>query len=379
MTLPPRRDGLPVTHNGRVVDFSFWPSRSTPTGVVPQTRLFAIDPWGIIRQAVEDGCPPARKIEALACLTQAQAFFEVGTGHGNEAARPVALYYSYLNAMKTYCLTRGSHDTLAGALHGLVAHGTNNVFDFDDAFLETKSSHTTSTGVFKPQIFDEMTTVLTGVTIPTGKTYQMKALAPQILSGHRLWVEAADEAERFFSLKSINFRHRAATQEMWIEVELLVEDIERFGGSAQEALERSGLTNFEQVASAEPERVILFQESASVSYTGPEPLANLGQLVERVRHQLWMTVMLIPPYRRYYLYLCPPAEADDRLPQLLSMYAATYFFGSITRYRPDKFDDLLRGRFGPRVRDFITGQPRQFVYQLASEMARRDVARPSIL
>lgn len=369
--------GQPVTFNGRPVDFSFWPSRLSPHGAVPQTRLFAIDPWGIIRQVVENKCPSIRRTEALACLTQAQAFFEVGTGSGNEAARPVALYYSYLNAAKTYCLTRGTLATLAGGSHGLVAHSPNNLYDFADAILETKTSHTTSSGVPKPQIFDEMTKVLTGNPVSAGTTYRMSALAPQILSGHRLWVEASGQAERFFELQSVNFRHDPGSRTMWLEVELLADDIGRFGVSAQDVLDLSGLTDFELLTGGDPARVIL-RERTPLPYTEPEPLAELDLLVQRVRHHLWMTVMLIPPYRRYYLYLCPTNEAPS-LPQLLSMYAATYFFGSITRYRPDKFDDLLRGPFGPRVRDFITGQPRQFLYQLASEMARRDVARPSIL
>lgn len=369
--------GHPVTFNGRAVDFSFWPSRSSAHGVVPQTRLFAIDPWGIIRQVVENECPATRRTEALACLTQAQAFFEVGTGSGNEAARPVALYYSCLNAAKTYCLTRGPHETLAGGSHGLVAHSPNNVYDFADAFLETKSSHTSSAGAFKPQIFDEMTAVLTGSPVSTGTTYPMSAIAPQILSGHRLWVEASGEEERFFELRSVNFRHDPASKTMWLEIEMLADDIARFGISAQDVLDHSGLVDFELLTEGDPARVIL-RERTPLHYIAPAPLAELDLLVQRVRHHLWMTVMLIPPYRRYYLYLCPPAEAPS-LPQLLSMYAATYFFGSITRYRPDKFDDLLRGPFGPRVRDFITGQPRQFLYQLASEMVRRDVARPSIL
>jgi hypothetical protein len=376
MSLHNRRSGQAVTDKGRIVAFSFWPSRTTSQGPVAQTRLFAIDPWAIIRQVVENECSGGRT-EALACLAQAQAFFEIGTGQGNEAARPLALYYSYLNAAKAYCLTRGTAGTLDGASHGLKAHGRHNVFDFADTYLQTIPSSSSASGTPKPQMFDQMMSVLTDGVSPA-PSYEMSALAPQILSGHRLWVEASNEPERFFNLEAVTFRHNSATNEMWLEIELLADDIGRFGITSQDVLSRSGLVNFEEVVSADPSRVV-FQESSTLTYGAAGPLAELDRLVQRVRHQLWMTVMLIPPYRRYYLYLSPQAEAVHRLPQLLSMYAVTYFFGSITRYRPDKFDDLLRGPFGPRVRDFITGQPRQFVYQLASEMARRDVARPSIL
>ena len=179
MTLQNRHDGQPVTSRGRAIAFSFWPSRTTPQGPVAQTKLFAIDPWAIIRQVVENDCPVGRRTEALACLTQAQAFFEVGTGQGNEAARPVALYYSYLNAAKAYCLTRGTAGTLDGASHGLKAHGRNKIYDFADTYLQTVPSGTTHGGVPKPEMFDEMMSVLTGGTAPQ-PSYEMAALAPQI-------------------------------------------------------------------------------------------------------------------------------------------------------------------------------------------------------
>jgi hypothetical protein len=40
-------------------------------------------------------------------LQQAQDFFSAGTERGFESARPLALYYSYMNLVKSLCLTRG--------------------------------------------------------------------------------------------------------------------------------------------------------------------------------------------------------------------------------------------------------------------------------
>ena len=71
---------------GRQVEFSFWPSRSGGLHRAIQTRLFALDPWGIIRQVVEEECQAARQKEALACLEQAEDFYSIGTGRGIEAA-----------------------------------------------------------------------------------------------------------------------------------------------------------------------------------------------------------------------------------------------------------------------------------------------------
>src|ERR671924_350294 len=59
------------------------------------------------------------------------------------------------------------------------------------------------------------------------------------------------------------------------------------------------------------------------------------------------------------------------VPQLLSIYAITFYLGSITRYRPHHFDRMISGPYGPRIQDFVTGQPLQFLYLMASEFAKQ--------
>ena len=102
-------------------------------------------------------------------------------------------------------------------------------------------------------------------------------------------------------------------------------------------------------------------------------------LVKSVRDYLWVTVASVPPYRRYYLYLAPTADHAQLLPQLLSIYAVTFYLGSITRYRPHHFDKIVDSPMGPRIEEFISGQPLQFIYLMASEFAEQDVTKPSIV
>jgi hypothetical protein len=109
------------------------------------------------------------------------------------------------------------------------------------------------------------------------------------------------------------------------------------------------------------------------------PADEVNQLAATLKPFLWATVSTVSPYRRYYAYLCPQVEQGTLVPQLLSIYAVTFYLGSITRYRPHHYDNLITSPWGPRVQDFVTGQPAQFVYLMASEFARQDVTRPSIL
>ncbi|MGC3519828.1 YaaC family protein, partial [Pseudomonas aeruginosa] len=79
------------------------------------------------------------------------------------------------------------------------------------------------------------------------------------------------------------------------------------------------------------------------------------------------------------VYACPQNEQQHVIQQLLSIYAISYYLGSITRYRPHQLPKISKDIFGPLIQDFITGQPMQFLYLIASEFAEQDVAKPAIV
>jgi glutamine synthetase adenylyltransferase len=101
--------------------------------------------------------------------------------------------------------------------------------------------------------------------------------------------------------------------------------------------------------------------------------------VDQLKKQIWVTINGAQPYRRYYAYLAPLAEQAAVLPQLLSIYALTYYFGSITRYRPQLFDSFLVDAFGPRIEEFVSVQPMQFLYLIASEFAEQEITKPALI
>jgi hypothetical protein len=50
----------------------------------------------------------------------------------------------------------------------------------------------------------------------------------------------------------------------------------------------------------------------------------------------------------------------------------------MVRYRPHIFDRVTEGSYGSFVNEFVSAQPEQLLYLLASEMCRREVAKPAI-
>ncbi|WP_425050474.1 YaaC family protein [Psychromarinibacter sp. S121] len=322
-------------------------------------------------------CPPNKREEASACLRQAHDFYLVGTEKGVEAARPLALYYCYMNLLKVYCLTWGANASFNNAQHGITEIFNAN---YEDIILRGFPS---PNGQGKLQNFSELLLVLQGAGLPHNTDLRLGDVFPQILPGHRLWCDAANRTERFVALEDIQFWRNRDTREVWLRLYLFSDDLSRLGVTHTEFLNESGFhADFHEVACDREQterKVICFEQVATVTYPDRHPADLLETLVSGVRHHLWATVTSIPPYRRYYAYLCPAGELASRLPQLLSIYAITYHLGSVTRYRPQDYDNMLVGKFGSRIQDFVTGQPAQFLYLLSSEIARQEITQPSII
>lgn len=284
-----------------------------------------------------------------------------------------------MNLVKSLCLTRGSPATFDQAQHGLSEQLVPNGKELTGAFLNAYPSPNQN----KLQNFDELKSVLTGNHLAANARFDLPHLIPQILSGHRLWSLAANKRERFISTQDIQFTYNPDTQDLWLRVYFFAEDLTRLGVTHQKLLSEGGLAGtFREVQTndeVEGRRLICFEQIQVTNCANGYPADHILGVAASVKDVLWATISTVPPYRRYYVYLSPPAEVGSRMTQLLSMYAVMYYLGSITRYRPHHFDALVAGPYGPRIQDFVTGQPLQFLYLMTSEFARQDVTKPSIL
>lgn len=83
-----------------------------------------------------------------------------------------------------------------------------------------------------------------------------------------------------------------------------------------------------------------------------DPAEALALIIRKFKNKIWETARIESPHRKPYLYCCPDAEQNTRLPQILSVYLLMFFLGSVTRYFPLYFDDLLDSRYGPLFETF---------------------------
>ena len=193
---------------------------------------------------------------------------------------------------------------------------------------------------------------------------------------------STQQKERFVAIEKIDTMQNPITKEIWLNLNIYADDLTRLNITHSELLTKAGLSNdFTEVSnksgSPDPKRILKFEQNSTIQYSRPSDEVPL--LVEGLRHRLWAIVQSIPPYRKHYLYLCPHTEQDQLLPQLATSYALIFLLGSVTRYRPQEFDSLLRGRDGSFIQEFLSSAPRQFLYLLASDFAERDITLPAIV
>ena len=232
----------------------------------------------------------------------------------------------------------------------------------------------------KKELYAELFKAFTGKTIVGEKKYRLGKLMPQILFGHRVWCVAANESERFLSINELQYVVSDKASEAWIRLQIDEQEVSKLHLTHKELLSNSRLKNkWKIVRQSDTNRknCLCIEQISNTSYS-QRPGDALRIMSENMRQYLWCSVLLHPPYRKYYLYIAPNAERNSVLPQLLSMYLIIFFLGSITRYQPHHFDRLLDTDYGAHLIGAISEIPNQFIYLMASEILGREVTRASL-
>jgi hypothetical protein len=330
-----------------------------------------MSPWPVLEGVVSTRCTGVATREARAFLQQALDFY-TASARGQVRSNPLLLYYAFLNLAKTFALTSGRASTVVEAKHGIAEDrqpgseelgGAELVIVDDPRWLNVFPLLVRSMGYTPP---------------PNGTRYRVLDLLPQVVIGHRLWREAGG-SERYVPVSTL-FHHDPQARQMWLTLYVKKDDLSRFGITRNRVLREGGLASAfrevrDPILSGVP-NYVCFEQTTPLSY-GDRPSDQIADLAGLVRPFLWRSATSVPPYRNYYIQLDP--LPGPRLPQLATLYALFFYFGSITRYRPHVFDDVLQSSYGPFVSEFVSAQPEQLLYLLTSEMREREVAKPALI
>lgn len=374
------REGEYLSIKDYIVPFSFWPTRKTQTRSILSTRVFANDPWPIITSSIKEKITAiSTKKEALAYCEQSQDFFRSAQIARVSAAKPILLYYAFLNLAKAFILSKRVRPELSNAYHGLknvdIPHRT-----LTNAKLE---AHKDKAGTKRANIFDAFFYALHKKHVPTNTfIYNLRDIIPQVVVGHRLWLEAMNSIsnnnrkERFISVDYLYFMHHKQRKELWVNISLRRSALTRFNYGVSDFIDKADWGNWTAVASGAPS-YICYQQNKVVRHSG-SPADRLSGITEKLKTVFWQTVRTDQPFRKFYLY-ANPSQNKQVLPQLLSIYAIMFYLGSITRYSPLWYDEIVDSEFGTFIESFIDSQPTQFLYLMTSYFAEREVAKAAIV
>jgi hypothetical protein len=368
---PSRLPGVVLELNQREVEFSFFPAVHKQRRWHVSDTIFAVSPWALMQGEIDSRrLSKLRRAEATAFLQQGHDFYVAA--QERLSANPLLYYYAFLNIGKALLCVRRITDSFDHAHHGLreLRVDEGGGLTLNTAKLVVRD------GKNKVNVFPAVMAAL-GYQRPKDDTrLQVSELLPQIVVGHRQWRNAEDQDERFVRV-DVKFRHDDEKKAVWVCLYVRLGDLSRYTITPAQVLTGGKIgTAFRQVASLDP-NAHCFELSKPAKYKR-EPVEVLQKLAGQVRVYLWEIVSALPgtAYRRYYLYLTP--GGGESLPQLGSMWATLFYLGTVVRYRPHTFDEMIAGPFGPFITEFISAQPNQMLYMLASEMCQREVAQPAI-
>jgi hypothetical protein len=322
----------------------------------------------------------APRIEATAFLVQARDFYRAATHSEIGAAKPLLLYYGFLNLAKCYAVYASDATIGSGTRHGLserlpttlgAVHGDVRILRNQDAV----SAFAKLSGALQ----DPLPAANPGLNYAELRSQDFLS---QILIGHRIWCLGEGINERFISLQDVRYRHDPDTHDIWITVRMFKDDLSRFGYSlrtAAAALNSRLGGAFHSVACQDEfdgRLLVEFELTNKLNYPN-RPSEALQALSDIISRSLWRSITTIPPFRKYYIYIKSPTQTI--LSQLQSLYLSTFYFGSITRYKPQNFAQILNSDIGPFVQEFFTNQPSQFLYLMASRFVEQEVTKAAIV
>ncbi len=375
---PNSRKGQAITIKRRPVEFSRWPVNRTTRRYALQPIIFANSPWNIIRNKLTDTSTnnPDEKREALAFVDQAEDYFTAARHTLTIATKPVLFYYSFLNLAKAFIIHRKILSTLPSAKHGLSEERLKNGQELINTNIKAYGGNRHN------NIFDAFYKALTGNNFTTSeRVIKIIDVLPQILQGHRIWCGITDKPERFISIADFGLMDDPEKKSLWSTLYFDETDLSRLDLTSRQLRLRSGLDELFRVVlhnNSNMQNSLALELKNVVRYTG-RSADKVQQVVDSIRPHLWTNILSVPPYRNYYIYLCPDAEKNQKLPQILSIYAIFYYLGSLTRYRPHKFNEILTGKYSIHIKEILLNIPPQFVYLIACEFAEQEVVPAAII
>jgi hypothetical protein len=363
--LPLPRSGSPLEIKGSKVEFSYFPTHKGTRRAGLHSKAYTTDAWSVIQASVRRIPKRELRANAVAFAEQARAFYSAAMAAPTSRARPLLLYYGFLNLAKTLCLLKRNSRVIGYAKHGLTVNASGRS-------LKTATLKAFPSKDKEVSIFDEFLAAIGEQRLKTEKIFRVHDLIACSLIGHRLWCGAEGRADRFLRLSRIEVMHDKESKKLWLRTAMQAGSRKRSGISSKDISKHGFAGKWKQIRAPEGNSSdwIWWEQKEPLEYTG-RPSDKLDTLIAGARSLLYRSLTVAEPFRSYYVYI--PPKRFRRHHQMAARYALLFFLGSITRYHPADFDDYLDSQFGPFISEFLASEPSQMLFEMASLCASREI------
>lgn len=325
-------------------------------------RVVTADPWAFFRSEVQRKLVGAEQARACAYIVQAHDFSQAAE-NPEIGSKPLLYYYCFLNLAKVAILLWGTPIPLR-LMHGIEDPKANikqriRVSGQQIRFRKRSSNN--------DQAWAELWRILGGDT-SDDKTVRLVDVLAQVPTIHRTFTSATQAGTTLLPIHKIDAFNDGS--HVWLRVAFKRHD--RDVELTLPTLRRSPefIDCLHQVASASADEIWFETSPEKGTRRGIEP--SLRRLTEAAFQVPTAAILTSGGYRYYF----STVSSAGWLHPAAAIYAAMFYLGSVTRYKPDVFGKLLSGGYAWVVQEFLATAPMQFIYLLASVVAGCEVVRP---
>ncbi len=328
--------------------------------LVKNGNVYVSDIWSfwnyIIKvQGKKDNVKQNQRTNFLRTLLEQAHYFYISAEQAPFKAKPLLYYYAFMNIAKVVINIDSYIGTTKDYYHGIECHW-EDVEKLSDAEIQLKNFNGSPTKLSVSYQFMKIVG-----TINAGQQWPwtcnvLSELFSSCVGIHRAYAEVGNQKESFFRLDNIELNKEGKRLIFTAEIHdcsnknvLMLR--KRYGNNITEIKDEKGILTGKYGWAEE----ITMKSNTSTR-------ADYYRLSELIKNKgiwyLWNNKETIS-------YVSPNAILQ---PPESIIYNIMFFLGSIARYQPYKFEELLSDREHWMIGEFLQTQPKQFLYLVTSKI-----------
>lgn len=310
-----------------------------------EKKLIISDIWAFWDYVIKKKNRNKKFLQSL--LEQAKNFY-IAAENAPLKSKPLLFYYSFLNLSKIALSFEHGYTESKQYIHG-VSERNNTSFQTSDITLQAISRPG------RVKVATELYELFYGTTVAANTTINLKDLLSHCVGIHRAYSEIYRIPEIFCKLSELEYYRNG----------------QRIGFKAKIQCNDSELTQLQNIGYSTQTTAgvhYLCEELQTNRYNpAREDYFNLSQQI--INKGIWYYV----GNKGHTMYLS--TQQNHRYPTEMIIYWTIFYLGSITRYRPNLFDEIFSDTEQWLMSEFLETQPKQFLYLSTAKMLGQKVLK----